>query len=145
MFFNMINSRLLNIQVLIDECMANILSDYPPQTDSTVEKNIFSMIYCLSKVALILENEIPLVWGDSNWHLERYANGFENVHGNQGFGTRNVEGFSFLDLCTAVNTYFKTQDIYFLLSSQNFHILFLYLSLEVIVELEVNSLKTTYH
>ena len=113
MFFNMINSRLLNIQVLIDECMANILSDYPPQTDSTVEKNIFSMIYCLSKVALILENEIPLVWGDSNWHLERYANGFENVHGNQGFGTRNVEGFSFLDLCTAVNTYFKTQDIYF--------------------------------
>ena len=30
----------------------------------------------------------------------------------------------------------------FLLSSQNFHILFLYLSLEVIGELEVNSLKT---
>ena len=113
MFFNMINSRLLNIQVFIDECIANILSDYPPQTDSTVEKNIFSMIYCLSKVALILENEIPLVWGDSNWHLERYANGFENVHGNQGFGTRNVEGFPFLDLCTAVNTYFKTRDIYF--------------------------------
>ena len=113
MFFNMINSRLLNIQVLIDECMANILSDYPPQTDSPVEENIFFMIYCLSKVALILENEIPLVWGDSNWHLEIYADGFENVHGNQGFGTRNVEGFCFLDLCAAVNTYFETRNIHF--------------------------------
>ena len=40
--FNKINSRLLNIQILIDECMANIFSDYAPQTDRPLEeKNIF--------------------------------------------------------------------------------------------------------
>ena len=61
------------------------------------------MIYCLSKIALIPENEIPLIQGDLNWHEERYANWFENVHCNQDFGTRSIEGFRLLDLCTAVN------------------------------------------
>ena len=68
------------------------------------------MLYCLSKIALIPLNEIPLVWEDFNWHVERYANGFENVHGNPSFGTRNVEDSRLLDLCTAVNTYFKIRD-----------------------------------
>ena len=68
------------------------------------------MLYCLSKIALIPVNKIPLVWGDFNWHVERYTNGFENAHGNQGFGTRNVEDSLLLDLWTAVNTYFKIRD-----------------------------------
>ena len=68
------------------------------------------MLFCLSKIALIPVNEVPLLWGDFNWHVERYTNGYENIHGNQGFGTRKVEGFCFLDLCTAVNTSFKTRD-----------------------------------
>ena len=55
------------------------------------------MICCLSKIAFFPENEIPLVWGDFSWHVERYANGFENVHGNQGFGRCNGEGFRLLD------------------------------------------------
>ena len=67
------------------------------------------MFYCLSKIALIPVNEIPLVRGDFNWYVERYANRYENVHGNQGFSTRNIEGFRLLDLCTAVNACFKTQ------------------------------------
>ena len=54
--------------------------------------------------------------GDFNCSVGKYANAFDIVHGNQGFGTRSTEGFRFVDLCTAVNlvttnTSFKKLDI----------------------------------
>ena len=73
------------------------------------------MIYCRSKMALIPKNEILLAWEDFKCHVERYANWLKNGRDNQGFGTRNIEGFRLLDLCTAVNlantnTYFLNRE-----------------------------------
>ena len=40
--FNRINSRLLNIQILINKCIANIFIDYAPQNDRPLgEKDLF--------------------------------------------------------------------------------------------------------
>lgn len=48
--------------------------------------------------------------------MERYVTRFGNVHGNQGFGTHNTEGFHLQDLYTAanlalINTYLKQREM----------------------------------
>ena len=53
--------------------------------------------------------------GDFNCHVGAAADGYEEVHGGHGFGQRNVEGETLLELASAldlvvVNTCFKKRD-----------------------------------
>ena len=46
---------------------------------------------------------IPL--GDWNRHIDEKANGFEDVHGGFGYGTRNSEGERILELAIVNNLF----------------------------------------
>ena len=57
-------------------------------------------------------NETILGFGDFNGHVGKRADGFEGVHGGNGFGERNLEGRRLLEFCDkkelcVANTWFK--------------------------------------
>ena len=60
-------------------------------------------------------NETILGFGDFNGHVGKRADGFEGVHGGNGFGERNLEGRRLLEFCDekelcVANTWFKKRD-----------------------------------
>ena len=63
----------------------------------------------------ISKDEELVVCGDFNSHVGTLADGFENVHGGRGFGTRNTEGEMLLEFAIAtelcvVNTWFTKEE-----------------------------------
>ena len=68
-----------------------------------------------SKWDLGSSSEIIVSLGDFNGHVEKYAEGFEGVHGENGIGKRNSEGRKLLEFCDerelcVANTWFKKTD-----------------------------------
>ena len=47
-------------------------------------------------------NQEVIVGGDMNGHVGQVANGFHEVHGNFGYGTRNAEGERILEFSEAM-------------------------------------------
>ena len=57
-------------------------------------------------------NHMVIIAGDLNGHVGDNADGFEEVHGNFGFGNRNNDGLRILEFAEShklciLNTYFK--------------------------------------
>ena len=53
-----------------------------------------------------------LVCGNFNGHVGKAPKGFNGVHGECGFGSRNADEIRILDLCAITNTYFTKPDSY---------------------------------
>ena len=73
--------------------------------------------YCeLRKIlAGIGDGEKVVVGGDLNGHVGERADGFEGVHGNKGFGSRNIEGEMILEFADTmglviINTLFQKKE-----------------------------------
>ncbi|KAM9794705.1 uncharacterized protein LOC133163459 [Syngnathus typhle] len=63
----------------------------------------------------IPQNEVIILGGDLNGHVGRESDGFEGVHGEQGYGMRNAEGERILEFGNALelvlcNTLFKKDE-----------------------------------
>ena len=70
-----------------------------------------------STVARVPASEILVSLGDWNGHVGADDDGFDEVHGGQGFGVRNAEGVTILEFALANdlrvgNTWFKKRDSY---------------------------------
>ena len=79
-----------------------MLSCYAPQTGrSQIEKEGFWR----QVEGVIMNTDINqevIVGGDMNDHVGQVANGFHEVHGNFGYGTRNAEGERILEFAEAM-------------------------------------------
>ena len=87
-----VNPRIINIRLLIGKMIVNIYSAYAPQSGLSLEEK--ESFYCtLQDHALkVPDNEFLLIGGDFNGHVGSTTQGFENVHGNHGYGVRNPDG-----------------------------------------------------
>ena len=110
-----INSRTMYIRIMLEKSIIRIFSVYAPQTGLLeAEKDKF-YIDLLAQTAIIPAEEFLLICGDLNGHVGKGTDGFDNVHGGNGFGDRNADGVRLLDFCLAANlsitnTFFSKPD-----------------------------------
>ena len=56
------------------------------------------LVFLFSKVG---ENELVILSGDLNRHVEKDVNGYDGIHGGFGYGVRNLEGERILEMGSA--------------------------------------------
>ena len=84
-----ISDRIIAVDLVIGEQIVKVVSCYAPQAGrSQIEKEEF-----WRQVEGVMNTDINqevIVGGDMNGHVGQVANGFQEAHGNFGYGTRNA-------------------------------------------------------
>ena len=111
---NRVNERILVVRVIVGRKVLNIISVYAPQTGRNWEEKEEFYITLGKTLALAGPGEHLMVCGDLNGHVGAKKDGFDDVHGGYGFGSRNVEGEMLLECADAwnlavTNTWFKKE------------------------------------
>ena len=106
------NERIMYVKLVIGKQIVNIVSAYAPQVGlSAEEKDEFWDSFIIGLSGIPKQENISI--GSDN--VGRDADGYGDVHGGMGFGTRNAEGERILEFGDAVgmvvcNTFFKKED-----------------------------------
>ena len=98
-----VSDRIMIMKLMIGKTIVSALCTYAPQSGLSEElKDEFydSLIDVTSKLG---EKEVVLLGGDLNGHVGEKSDGFEGVHGGNGFGERNREGERILEFCCAMD------------------------------------------
>ena len=106
------NDRLMKIKIVVGKKVWNIFSIYAPQIGRTLQEKAEFWERLEDELGQIPESEIVLVGGDVNAHIGDENTGYEEVMGKYGFGIRNDEGVTVMDICKfhrlrILNTHFK--------------------------------------
>ena len=110
-----VNERIILVRIVVGKCVVNLVSAYAPQVGRRKEEKeeFFAL---LGKVVMSIDPIEKLVLcGDMNGHVGARVDGYEEVHGGNGYGTRNVEGEMLLEFADAMelavaNTWFQKED-----------------------------------
>jgi hypothetical protein len=110
-----VNERLLCLRLAVGKIVLNVVSVYAPQVGRPMEEKEEFLAELRKLISGISKDEELVVCGDFNSHVGTLADGFENVHGGRGFGTRNTEGEMLLEFAIAtelcvVNTWFTKEE-----------------------------------
>ena len=110
-----ISERLIVVRVVVGKSVLNLVCAYAPQVGIAMEVKEEFLTLLGKTLSGINGKERLIVCGDFNCHVGADVDGYEGVHGGNGFGERNVEGEMLLELASAmeltvVNTYFKKED-----------------------------------
>ena len=103
------------VRITVGKVIINIVSAYAPHAgrpDLEKEEFYYDMTRLLSGVR---GEEKLFCGGDLNGHVGQDSDGFEGVHGGNGYGKRNVEGEMVLELAmfmelVVCNTLFKKDE-----------------------------------
>src|SRR5580658_7780013 len=93
----------------------NLISVYAPQAGKSAEEKE-EFLFLLQKVlSSIDDREGMILCGDLNCHVGAETDGYEDVHGENGYGLRNTEGEMMLEMAQAmnlivINTWFTKSD-----------------------------------
>ena len=97
-----ISDRVIAVDLVIGEQIVKMVSCYALQAGrSQIEKEEFWRQVEGVIMSTNINQEV-IIDGDMNGHVGQVANGFHEVHGNFGYGTRNAEGeriLEFTDNC----------------------------------------------
>ena len=106
----------MKIKIVMGKKVGNISSVYAPQVGRPeTEKEAFWGM--LDDVTTLAESEVLFVAGDLKYgHIGEDRRRLEDVMGTHGFGVRNQEGESILELCQSkelrvINTMFKNRPV----------------------------------
>ena len=109
-----VNERIIVVRLMIANGIVNLISVYAPQVGRSMEdKEEFYAL--LGKTLTNLDaDEKLLILGDFNGHVGERVDGFEGVHGDKGFGNRNLEGEMILEFADSreliiANTFFQKE------------------------------------
>ena len=107
-----VSDRVIILKVLLGKTVLNVISAYAPQAGRPNEEKEEFWVLLARAVSELSECEKLVVSGDFNAHVGEDADGFEMVHGGNGFGERNMEGEMMLECAEAnelavLNTWFK--------------------------------------
>ena len=98
-----VSARLMLLRIIVGKSVLNLVSVYAPQAGRSMEEKEEFYVSLLKTIASIDTSERLVVCGDFNGHVGARADGFEEVHGGHGFGSRNVEGEMLLEFADALD------------------------------------------
>ena len=95
------SERLMMVKLIVGKCLMNVVAAYAPQTGRNQEEkdNFWEAVWKL--IEGIKKTERIMLGGDLIGQLAGESDGYEGVHGGQGYGVRNVEGERILEFCEA--------------------------------------------
>ena len=107
-----VNSRIMVLRLSVGCLVMNIFSVYAPQVGRSVDEKVKFYDDLVDTIAKVSPEERIIIAGDLNGHVGKKVDGFPEVHGGFGFGTRNMEGVRVLEFCEAMeftvcNTHFN--------------------------------------
>ncbi|VFQ71548.1 unnamed protein product [Cuscuta campestris] len=96
-----ISDRLMVIKLVLGECAINVVSAYAPHAglEDEVKREFWDALDGVV-VGFPLTEKV-IIGGDFNGHIGDSAEGFKDVHGGFGFGSRNPAGVSLLEFARA--------------------------------------------
>uniref|UniRef100_A0A914WDC8 Reverse transcriptase domain-containing protein n=1 Tax=Plectus sambesii TaxID=2011161 RepID=A0A914WDC8_9BILA len=107
-----VSDRLMSLRVDTGTVILRIVSAYAPQPScADAEKDVFWTTFD-THLQSIADDELLFVGGDLNGHVGHTRDGFERIHGGNGYGTQNDDGARALECAEAhdlavTNTFFK--------------------------------------
>src|SRR5206468_106858 len=109
------NERMMLVRITVGKVIINIVSAYAPHAgrpDLEKEEFYYDMTRLLSGVR---GDEKVFIGGDLNGHVGQESDGFEGVHGGNGYGMKNTEGEMVLEFAmfmelVVCNTFFKKDE-----------------------------------
>jgi hypothetical protein len=110
-----ISERLMVVRVNVGNSIVSLISVYAPQMGRTMEEKM-DFYAALGKIMTeVGSSERVIICGDLNGHVGELIEGFEGVHGGNGYGARNLEGemlleFADLHSLMVANTWFTKDD-----------------------------------
>lgn len=110
-----ISERIMLLRVIVGKSVLNLVSAYAPQVGLSMEEKEEFYISLGKVLSSVEARERLIVCGDMNGHVGTVTDGFDDVHGGYGFGSRNVEGEMLLEFSDAMdlavaNTWFQKTD-----------------------------------
>ena len=93
-----VSDRLMAVKLVIGEELVVVISAYGPQTGCEEGVKDRFMEELDELVGKTEEGELLVVCGDLNGHVGKESEGFEEVHAGHGYGNRNREGSSILEM-----------------------------------------------
>ena len=111
------NDRMMRIKLVIGNKIWNVFSIYAPQVGRPDQEKTEFWESFEDEIGRIPQVEILMVGGDVNGYIGRENVDYEEVMVNCGYGTRNREGETVLDICKnhnlkILNTYFTKREHY---------------------------------
>ena len=109
------SSRLMMVELVYEGEKLNVISAYAPQVGSGKDEKEKFWEEFDELLSGACRGVKVLVGGDLNGHVGKSREGYENVHGGWGFGTRNKEGEAILEAAVAhdlvvCNTLFQKKE-----------------------------------
>ena len=95
-----VSERLMMVKLIVGKCLMNVVAACAPQTGRSQEEedNFWEAVWKL--IEGIKKTERIMLGGDLNGHVGKESDGYEGVHGGQGYGVRNA-GERILEFCEA--------------------------------------------
>ena len=107
-----VTDRIMYLKLMVDAELVTFVSIYAPQSGLSIKckEEFYEDLQCV--FSKFNPDEKVYVCGDWNGHVGSKADGYEGIHGGEGFGRRNTEGERVLDFAVANkmvvnNTFFK--------------------------------------
>lgn len=97
------NDRLMSVKVIVHGTVLNVVSGYAPQTGCTQQEKDTFIEDVEALVRGIPANEKVIIGADMNGHVGVNTAGYEGVHGGYGYGSRNEEGISLLEMAQGLD------------------------------------------
>ena len=99
-----VSNTLIIIRLLIGKRIVAIVSTYTPRQglgEDVKDKFCEDLISLVSKVG---RNELIMIGGDLNGHVGKNASGYDGIHGDFGYGVRNLEEKRMFEMRSALDT-----------------------------------------
>lgn len=98
-----VTDRIMYLKLMVGEELVTFVSIYAPQSglSSKCKEEFYEDLQCV--FSKLNPNDKVYACGDWNGHVGSKADGYEGVHGGEGFGKRNTEGERVLDFAVANN------------------------------------------
>ena len=109
------SERVMAMVLIFNKELIRVISAYGPQSGRAIDEKVKFYDEMAYEWSICNKNELVFGLGDFNGHIGKNIDGFEGVHGGNGFGERNSEGRMLLEFCDEkelciANTWYKKPD-----------------------------------
>jgi len=97
------SKRVLIFKIVLDNGLLNFLKVYAPHSGKPEKEKGSFWNEVFHSMSCILQNEMVVLAGDMNAHVQSSNVGYDGMHGGFGYGDRNAVGSRILEFAAGLN------------------------------------------